>query len=116
MLIIKSIFFHSPSSYDDFYTEDDPVYGNLNQDILGELHCKNMCLFRGYVYIIHVWLKADQPTLPVSQIANLRIYPFLMGDTYFEHKCKPSYFTAICKNRTYTEFYFSQSRWSCSAK
>ncbi|NXS48695.1 TRAT1 protein, partial [Balaeniceps rex] len=29
-------FFHSPSSYDDYYTEDDPVYGNLNQDILEE--------------------------------------------------------------------------------
>uniref|UniRef100_A0A663NDS2 T cell receptor associated transmembrane adaptor 1 n=1 Tax=Athene cunicularia TaxID=194338 RepID=A0A663NDS2_ATHCN len=38
------ILFHSLSSYDDYYTEDDPVYGNLNQDILG----KKMYLFRGY--------------------------------------------------------------------
>ncbi|NXY44664.1 TRAT1 protein, partial [Ceuthmochares aereus] len=30
------VFFHSPSSYDDYYTEDDPVYGNLNQDISQE--------------------------------------------------------------------------------
>ncbi|NXT25447.1 TRAT1 protein, partial [Syrrhaptes paradoxus] len=30
------VFFHSPSSHDDYYTEDDPVYGNLNQDILEE--------------------------------------------------------------------------------
>ncbi|NXL55742.1 TRAT1 protein, partial [Chordeiles acutipennis] len=29
------VFFHSSSSY-DYYTEDDPVYGNLNQDILEE--------------------------------------------------------------------------------
>ncbi|NXL11322.1 TRAT1 protein, partial [Mesembrinibis cayennensis] len=32
----QEVFFHSPSSYDDYYTEDDPVYGNLNQDILEE--------------------------------------------------------------------------------
>lgn len=36
-----------PSSYDDYYTEDDPVYGNLNQEILGKLHFDNTCLFRG---------------------------------------------------------------------
>ncbi|NXX19321.1 TRAT1 protein, partial [Podargus strigoides] len=30
------VFFHSPSSHDDYYTEDDPVYGNLSQDILEE--------------------------------------------------------------------------------
>ncbi|NXD83533.1 TRAT1 protein, partial [Halcyon senegalensis] len=33
---LKLFFFHSPSSYDDYHTEDDPVYGNLNQDILEE--------------------------------------------------------------------------------
>uniref|UniRef100_A0A8C0EE16 T cell receptor associated transmembrane adaptor 1 n=1 Tax=Bubo bubo TaxID=30461 RepID=A0A8C0EE16_BUBBB len=37
------IFFHSLSSYDDYYTEDDPVYGNLNQDILGKLSTSQMC-------------------------------------------------------------------------
>ncbi|NXG91955.1 TRAT1 protein, partial [Stercorarius parasiticus] len=32
----SKVFFHSPSSYDDYYREDDPVYGNLSQDILEE--------------------------------------------------------------------------------
>ncbi|NWX14629.1 TRAT1 protein, partial [Aegotheles bennettii] len=30
------VFFHFPSSYDDYYEEDDPVYGNLNQNIAEE--------------------------------------------------------------------------------
>ncbi|NXK05412.1 TRAT1 protein, partial [Herpetotheres cachinnans] len=34
----KQVFFHSPSSCEDYYTEDDPVYGNLNQDILEECY------------------------------------------------------------------------------
>ncbi|NWR66873.1 TRAT1 protein, partial [Bucorvus abyssinicus] len=31
-------FFHPPSSYDDYHTEDDPVYGNLHQGILEECY------------------------------------------------------------------------------
>ncbi|NXJ05724.1 TRAT1 protein, partial [Odontophorus gujanensis] len=30
------LFFYSYSSYDDCYTRDDPVYGNLSQDVLEE--------------------------------------------------------------------------------
>ncbi|NWR69683.1 TRAT1 protein, partial [Centropus unirufus] len=32
----QEVLFHSLSSYGDYYREDDPVYGNLNQDILEE--------------------------------------------------------------------------------
>ncbi|NXJ61495.1 TRAT1 protein, partial [Rostratula benghalensis] len=47
------LFFHSPSSYDDYYTEDDPVYGNLNQDILEECCYEQM---------------KSQPQRPVNQL------------------------------------------------
>ncbi|KAF1514915.1 T-cell receptor-associated transmembrane adapter 1, partial [Eudyptes sclateri] len=47
------VFFHSPSSYDDYYTEDDPVYGNLNQDILEECCYEQM---------------KSQPQRPVNQL------------------------------------------------
>ncbi|NWS54290.1 TRAT1 protein, partial [Chunga burmeisteri] len=47
------VFFHSPSSYDDYYTEDDPVYGNLNQDILEECCYEQM---------------KSQPQGPVNQL------------------------------------------------
>ncbi|NXC77202.1 TRAT1 protein, partial [Anhinga anhinga] len=46
------VFFHSPSSYDDYYTEDDPVYGNLNQNILEECCYEQM---------------KSQPQRPVNQ-------------------------------------------------
>ncbi|NWZ46402.1 TRAT1 protein, partial [Haliaeetus albicilla] len=48
-----NVFFHSPSSYDDYYTEDDPVYGNLNQDILEECCYEQM---------------KSQPQRPVNQL------------------------------------------------
>ncbi|NWX51945.1 TRAT1 protein, partial [Steatornis caripensis] len=47
------VFFHSPSSYDEYYTEDDPVYGNLNQDILEECCYEQM---------------KSQPQRPVNQL------------------------------------------------
>ncbi|NXN71026.1 TRAT1 protein, partial [Himantopus himantopus] len=47
------VFFHSPSSYDDYYTEDDPVYGNLNQDVLEECCYEQM---------------KSQPQRPVNQL------------------------------------------------
>ncbi|XP_026711110.1 T-cell receptor-associated transmembrane adapter 1 [Athene cunicularia] len=43
---------NSPS-YDDYYTEDDPVYGNLNQDILEECCYEQM---------------KSQPQRPVNQL------------------------------------------------
>ncbi|NXE08702.1 TRAT1 protein, partial [Lophotis ruficrista] len=49
----KQVFFHSPSSCDDYYTEDDPVYGNLNQDILEECCYEQM---------------KSQPQRPVNQL------------------------------------------------
>ncbi|NXV96319.1 TRAT1 protein, partial [Calonectris borealis] len=49
----QEVFFHSPSSYDDYYTEDDPVYGNLNQDILEECCYEQM---------------KSQPQRPVNQL------------------------------------------------
>jgi len=36
--------FYSYSSYDDCYTGDDPVYGNLSQDVLGKFHFKNVSI------------------------------------------------------------------------
>ncbi|NXJ44579.1 TRAT1 protein, partial [Spizaetus tyrannus] len=48
-----NVFFHSPSSYDDYYTEDDPVYGNLSQDILEECCYEQM---------------KSQPQRPVNQL------------------------------------------------
>ncbi|NWW46922.1 TRAT1 protein, partial [Pedionomus torquatus] len=53
-------FFHSPSSHDDYYTEDDPVYGNLNQDILEECCYEQM---------------KSQPQRPVNQ---LQVHLFLV--------------------------------------
>ncbi|NWY57276.1 TRAT1 protein, partial [Chionis minor] len=47
------VFFHSASSYDDYYAEDDPVYGNLNQDILEECCYEQM---------------KSQPQRPVNQL------------------------------------------------
>ncbi|NXL35291.1 TRAT1 protein, partial [Glaucidium brasilianum] len=47
------VFFHSLSSYDGYYTEDDPVYGNLNQDILEECCYEQM---------------KSQPQRPVNQL------------------------------------------------
>ncbi|NXO01883.1 TRAT1 protein, partial [Rhinopomastus cyanomelas] len=45
--------FHSPSSCDDYYTEDDPVYGNLSQDPLEECCYEQMKI---------------QPQRPVNQL------------------------------------------------
>ncbi|NXG79745.1 TRAT1 protein, partial [Baryphthengus martii] len=53
MCCVYKAFFHSPSSYDDYYTEDDPVYGNLNQDILEECCYEQM---------------KSQPQRPVNQL------------------------------------------------
>ncbi|NXL44706.1 TRAT1 protein, partial [Podilymbus podiceps] len=50
----KKLFFHSPSSYDGYNTEDDdPVYGNLNQGILEECCYEQM---------------KSQPQRPVNQL------------------------------------------------
>ncbi|NXD69580.1 TRAT1 protein, partial [Eolophus roseicapillus] len=49
----KQVFFRSPSSYNTHYTEDDPVYGNLNQDILEECCYEQM---------------TSQPQRPVNQL------------------------------------------------
>ncbi|NWR52433.1 TRAT1 protein, partial [Regulus satrapa] len=47
------VFFHSPCSYDGYPTEDYPVYGNLNQDILEECCYEQM---------------KSQPQRPVNQL------------------------------------------------
>ncbi|NXE79559.1 TRAT1 protein, partial [Cochlearius cochlearius] len=47
------ISFHSPFSYDDYYTEDDPVYGNIHQDTLEECCYEQM---------------KSQPQRPVNQL------------------------------------------------
>ncbi|NXE36030.1 TRAT1 protein, partial [Ptilorrhoa leucosticta] len=47
------VFFHSPCSYDGFDTDDYPVYGNLNQDILEECCYEQM---------------KSQPQRPVNQL------------------------------------------------
>ncbi|NWH27175.1 TRAT1 protein, partial [Grus americana] len=47
------VFFHSSSSYDDYYTEDDPVYGNLNQGTFEECCYEQM---------------KSQPQRPVNQL------------------------------------------------
>ncbi|NXS10194.1 TRAT1 protein, partial [Neodrepanis coruscans] len=47
------VFFHSPSSYDDYPTEDYPVYGNLNPDVLEECCYEQM---------------KSQPQRPVNQL------------------------------------------------
>ncbi|NXD54266.1 TRAT1 protein, partial [Corvus moneduloides] len=47
------VFFHSPCSYDGYDTEDYPVYGNLNQDILEECCYEQM---------------KSQPQRPVNQL------------------------------------------------
>ncbi|NWZ29364.1 TRAT1 protein, partial [Asarcornis scutulata] len=47
------ISFHSHSSYDDHYTEDDPVYGNLSQEVLEECCYEQM---------------KSQPQMPVNQL------------------------------------------------
>ncbi|NXA16576.1 TRAT1 protein, partial [Sapayoa aenigma] len=49
----KRVFFHFPSSYDDYPTEDYPVYGNLNQDVLEECCYEQM---------------KSQPQRPVNQL------------------------------------------------
>ncbi|NWS74096.1 TRAT1 protein, partial [Crotophaga sulcirostris] len=49
----QEVFFHSLSSYDDYYTEDNPVYGNLSQDILEECCYEQM---------------KSQPQRPVNQL------------------------------------------------
>ncbi|NXL96705.1 TRAT1 protein, partial [Tyrannus savana] len=49
----KKLFFHSPCSYDDYPTEDYPVYGNLNQDTLEECCYEQM---------------KSQPQRPVNQL------------------------------------------------
>ncbi|NWS99980.1 TRAT1 protein, partial [Mionectes macconnelli] len=49
----KKLFFHSPCSYDDYPTEDYPVYGNLHQDILEECCYEQM---------------KSQPQRPVNQL------------------------------------------------
>ncbi|NXI27886.1 TRAT1 protein, partial [Sterrhoptilus dennistouni] len=47
------VFFHSPCSYDGYHTEDYPVYGNLNQNILEECCYEQM---------------KSQPQRPVNQL------------------------------------------------
>ncbi|NXJ83003.1 TRAT1 protein, partial [Trogon melanurus] len=47
------LFSHSPSSYDDYYTQDDPVYGNLNQGTFEECCYEQM---------------KSQPQRPVNQL------------------------------------------------
>ncbi|NXR33267.1 TRAT1 protein, partial [Zosterops hypoxanthus] len=47
------LFFHSPCSYDGYHTEDYPVYGNLNQNILEECCYEQM---------------KSQPQRPVNQL------------------------------------------------
>ncbi|NWW67951.1 TRAT1 protein, partial [Ifrita kowaldi] len=49
----QEVFFHSPCSYDGYDTEDYPVYGNLNQDILEECCYEQM---------------KSQPQRPVNQL------------------------------------------------
>ncbi|NWZ79724.1 TRAT1 protein, partial [Poecile atricapillus] len=49
----QEVFFHSPCSYDGYHTEDYPVYGNLNQDILEECCYEQM---------------KSQPQRPVNQL------------------------------------------------
>ncbi|KGL96120.1 T-cell receptor-associated transmembrane adapter 1, partial [Charadrius vociferus] len=55
---------NSPS-YDDYYTEEDPVYGNLNQDVLEECCYEQM---------------KSQPQRPVNQlqVSLILILDFLM--------------------------------------
>ncbi|NXX86561.1 TRAT1 protein, partial [Urocolius indicus] len=70
----KKVFFYSPSSY-DYYTEDDPVYGNLNQQILEECCYEEM---------------NSQPQRPVNQLqvesANQMCYASL--DHSVKRKCR----------------------------
>ncbi|NXV74797.1 TRAT1 protein, partial [Atlantisia rogersi] len=70
----KQVFFHSPSSY-DYYAEDDPVYGNLNQDIFEECCYEQM---------------KSQPQRPVNQLqvepTNQMCYASL--DHSVKRKCR----------------------------
>ncbi|NXU54232.1 TRAT1 protein, partial [Turnix velox] len=69
------VFFHCPSSYDDHYTEDDAVYGNLNQEILEEYCYEQM---------------KSQPQRPANQVqvesANQMCYASL--DHSIKGKCR----------------------------
>ncbi|NXO68782.1 TRAT1 protein, partial [Phainopepla nitens] len=69
------VFFHSPCSYDGYHTEDYPVYGNLNQDILEECYYEQM---------------KSQPQRPVNQLqvesANQMCYASL--DHSVKGKCR----------------------------
>ncbi|NXD91858.1 TRAT1 protein, partial [Chaetorhynchus papuensis] len=69
------VFFHSPCSYDGYDTEDYPVYGNLNQDILEECCYEQM---------------KSQPQRPVNQLqvesANQMCYASL--DHSVKGKCR----------------------------
>ncbi|NXF64617.1 TRAT1 protein, partial [Ciccaba nigrolineata] len=63
---------NSPS-YDDYYTEDDPVYGNLNQDILEECCYEQM---------------KSQPQRPVNQ---LQVFLILLLDFCIRVACQMCY-------------------------
>ncbi|NXC57673.1 TRAT1 protein, partial [Aleadryas rufinucha] len=69
------VFFHSTCSYDGYDTEDYPVYGNLNQDILEECCYEQM---------------KSQPQRPVNQLqvesANQMCYASL--DHSVKGKCR----------------------------
>ncbi|NXN61312.1 TRAT1 protein, partial [Rynchops niger] len=63
---------NSPS-YDDYYTEDDPVYGNLNQDILEECCYEQM---------------KSQPQRPVNQLQVYLILIVQMCYASLDHSVK----------------------------
>ncbi|NXG57923.1 TRAT1 protein, partial [Hemiprocne comata] len=70
-----SVFFHSPSRYHDYHTEDDPVYSNLNQNSLEECCYEQM---------------KSQPQRPVNQLqvesANQMCYASLDHSIRGKHR------------------------------
>ncbi|NXW32580.1 TRAT1 protein, partial [Phaetusa simplex] len=60
-------------SYDDYYTEDDPVYGNLNQDILEECCYEQM---------------KSPPQRPVNQLQVYLILSLQMCYASLDHSVK----------------------------
>ncbi|NXX08305.1 TRAT1 protein, partial [Larus smithsonianus] len=67
------VFFHSPSSYDDYCTEDDPVYGNLNQGTLEECCYEQM---------------KSPPQRPVNQLQVYLILILQMCYASLDHSVK----------------------------
>ncbi|NXE45823.1 TRAT1 protein, partial [Casuarius casuarius] len=71
----REVFLHSHSSYDGYYTEDDPVYGNLSQDILEECCYEQM---------------KSQPQRPVNELqvesANQMCYASLDHSIKGKHR------------------------------